>query len=208
MDFSLINDFKNDKIKHTGNSGNTEESHYQILISKLNDLKKELDSLKKTVCKLEDNNKFLIKHKNKLLIREYGHLIVDLIKEDKFEEFKALILEEDYPINEYIVQHKHYKNMNLLHFCLDLNKNTFSEFLINYKADINAPDGNDKWTPIMYTIQKKNFPLSKLLLEKGANVDYKDTDGFSPLAVAVDSRNIEFIKLIIKYKPQIDVKMY
>lgn len=141
-------------------------------------------------------------------MREYGHLIVDLIKEDKFDEFKHLVLEEDYPIDEYIIKHNHYKNMNLLHFCLELNKNEFSEFLINYKANVNAPDGNDKWTPLMYTIQKKNYNLSELLLNKGASVDYKDTDGFSPLAVAVDSRNIDLIKLILKYKPQIDVSLF
>jgi ankyrin repeat protein len=67
----------------------------------------------------------------------------------------------------------------------------------------------------MFAIQKQNEKLVKLLLDKGANVDVKDIvifnyiifiqDGFTPLSVAVDTRNKNMINLVLSAKPQIDV---
>jgi ankyrin repeat protein len=116
-------------------------------------------------------------------------------------------VEHNYPVNEFISEeYQDLSHMNLLHYCIDYNHDKYAKFLVNHgNANVNTPDKDDKWTPLMYAIQKQNYNMALFLLQHGANVDHKDIDAFTPLAVAVDTNNKEIVSLILKYKPQIDV---
>ena len=57
----------------------------------------------------------------------------------------------------------------------------------------------------MFSIQNKNFNITKLLLKYGANVNHKDIDGFTPLTIGVDTKSLEIVKLLLLYKPIIEV---
>jgi len=80
----------------------------------------------------------------------------------------------------------------------------FTKYLIQLGGDVNKCDKNEKWTPLMFAVQNKNFKLTQMLLEKGANVNAKDVDGFDALTIAVDSKNMNMCKFLLKYKPKID----
>lgn len=56
----------------------------------------------------------------------------------------------------------------------------------------------------MFSIQNRNISMAKLLLSKGANINKKDFDGFSVIAIAIDSINLEMCELLLKYNPKID----
>lgn len=60
----------------------------------------------------------------------------------------------------------------------------------------------------MFSIQKNNYTISKLLLENGSDVNHKDIDGFSPLMIAIDSNDFNLIKLLLEYRPIIEVIVY
>ncbi len=59
----------------------------------------------------------------------------------------------------------------------------------------------------MYSISNHNFDISKLLLEKGADVNKTDKDGYSIISIAVDSSDnrMAICDLVLSYKPNIEV---
>ena len=173
----------------------------------IEDLTKEVSSLKSKLNILEQTNKSLVREKNFNLVREYSADLVEALEEDDLYSFKKIIEDHDYPINDFIYEaYEDLSHMNLLHYAIDINRKNFIEFLLEKEADVNVPDKLDHWTPIMYAIQKQNIKLIRKLLDKGASVDYKDIDGFTPLAVAVDSNNEQIIQLILNAKPEVDLK--
>ncbi|CCG52957.1 Protein of unknown function containing ankyrin repeat signature [Flavobacterium indicum GPTSA100-9 = DSM 17447] len=54
------------------------------------------------------------------------------------------------------------------------------------------------WTPLCYACFIGNSKAVKLLIEKGANVNYKDSNGQTPLILASITGNIEEIALLLK----------
>ena len=59
----------------------------------------------------------------------------------------------------------------------------------------------------MFSVKNKNKNITRLLLQKGANVNHKDIDGFSVLAVAIDSMNLDICKILLEYKPSLEVNI-
>lgn len=57
----------------------------------------------------------------------------------------------------------------------------------------------------MYSVQSKNTKIARLLLDNRANINEKDIDGFTALAICTDSGNIPMCKLLLEYSPNIDV---
>jgi ankyrin repeat protein len=82
---------------------------------------------------------------------------------------------------------------------------TFVKFLLDSGADVNIYNKKSKWTPLMYSIQRKHFNITELLLQRGADVNLRDIDNHSPLMLALDSQYIPICKAILKFNPTIDV---
>jgi ankyrin repeat protein len=75
-----------------------------------------------------------------------------------------------------------------------------AKMLLNYKADVNAATRNG-WTPLFpalrYSPVAKRKELVELLIANRADVNVVDENGETPLHQAVDSGQIEFVKLLI-----------
>lgn len=138
-------------------------------------LKADVSALKQKVKTLEKVNVSLLKERNINVVKEYSAKLVSLMEKNKFDEFKETIEEHDYPVNEFITENFHdISHMNLLHYAIELDLIDFVKYLVKLDADVNLPDKKDKWTPLMYAIETRNGNIVKFLLDKSANVDYKD----------------------------------
>lgn len=69
--------------------------------------------------------------------------------------------------------------------------------LLEMSADINTQDNIFKATPLMCAIQNKNIHRTKLLLDKGADIEKMDIRNETALFKAVTSDNLELIKLLV-----------
>jgi ankyrin repeat protein len=80
--------------------------------------------------------------------------------------------------------------------------------LINKGADVNNTKGFNKTTPLMSAIMggEKSIEAVKILLEKGANVNDKDSEDMSPLLWAVYTGNVEELKLLISKGADVNAK--
>lgn len=54
------------------------------------------------------------------------------------------------------------------------------------------------WTPLCYASFIGNTKAVKLLIEKNANINYKDNNGNTPLMLASISGNVEEIKILLE----------
>ncbi len=78
------------------------------------------------------------------------------------------------------------------------------KLLLEYGLDIDEqekPTGSSRIykTALMEAVEKKNTTLIKFLQENGADPQYKSTDGVSAMDIAIESSNIDIVKLFIKY---------
>ena len=157
---NLIEQIKLDEINHR---------------NEIKELKNEIINLKNKINKLENQNKHLLKENNIKLVNEYSEKLIEFLDNENLDLFKNIIEELNYPINEYISHTlKDISNMNLLHYSIEIDAYDFIYYLINKDADVNLPEKKDYWSPLMLAIKKRNYKIVKLLLDFGANVNYKD----------------------------------
>ena len=64
-------------------------------------------------------------------------------------------------------------------------------------ADINLRDEISGWTPLIYSTVFKNTGIVKLLIDKSADVNLKDSLGNSPLFYAKQKKSSDIEKLLI-----------
>jgi ankyrin repeat protein len=64
-------------------------------------------------------------------------------------------------------------------------------------ADLEISDWNG-WTPLMKAIYRNNFEIAKILVENGANVNAKNTSGYSVLYIGEKlNRQSEILQLLV-----------
>ncbi|MBN2788612.1 MAG: ankyrin repeat domain-containing protein [Candidatus Delongbacteria bacterium] len=80
-----------------------------------------------------------------------------------------------------------------LNYAAVKNMTDIGKFLIDYGANINAPDKEGS-IPIHNSAAKGNYELTKYLIEKGSNINYKDINGVTPSYFASASGNLQLIK--------------
>ena len=76
-------------------------------------------------------------------------------------------------------------------------------------VDLNYENKRTHLTPLMVACNRpsSNLPMVKLLIEKGAEVDYQTDDhGYSALMKAVENGNVEAVKCLIKHGAQVDLE--
>lgn len=66
------------------------------------------------------------------------------------------------------------------------------KFLLDNGANVNA-ENVVKVTPLIQAIELGNYSLAKLYIERGANVDAKDTWGQSPMSIAIKNKDTKII---------------
>lgn len=64
--------------------------------------------------------------------------------------------------------------------------------LLKAGVDVDVAD-NDGWTPLHWTVHKKNIEMAEFLLEQGADVNTADKGGWTPLDLA---RNDEYTEMV------------
>ena len=79
-----------------------------------------------------------------------------------------------------------------------------AKFLMENSKTINT--SSDMGTPLMACVVKGNNVIAELLLQKGANPNLTDNKGTTALMYAVQFQNIDAVKLLLKYKADIEHK--
>jgi ankyrin repeat protein len=74
---------------------------------------------------------------------------------------------------------------------------------MNHLLNIKNSDGN---TLINLMIESKNNSLAKLMIEKGADIEYATLKNYTPFLSAVNYGNIEIVKLLIDKGANLDVE--
>lgn len=60
-------------------------------------------------------------------------------------------------------------------------------------------EGNFGVSPLMHALLNENYPLSKELLQAGANVHHRDEEGFSVMHSCVHTRSLSLLQLLKDY---------
>lgn len=80
------------------------------------------------------------------------------------------------------------------------------ERLLGEGADINAAKGEYKTTVLMEAAVRGNQGVMRLLLEKGANVNMADQDGWTALMGATVQGLVELVKLLLENGADVSAK--
>lgn len=159
---------------------------------------------KKFDFRLENFNEFVIK--NEINLEEgywgffsLGEIIFSrenvCIRKDMIAQFVANGLDP---------RKKNWNKENYLHtFIIYVQPNDYdavsiAEILLSAGVDIEVPDGYGL-TPLQRCIYKEHKPLTKFLIDRGANVDSQSTrDFWSPVHNATVIKNFELAKILIE----------
>jgi ankyrin repeat protein len=76
------------------------------------------------------------------------------------------------------------------------NQEAFSALVSDKRTDVNIPI-ND-WNPLMMAVAKNNKEMVSALLERGADLDYKNSNGHNALDIAKEEQNSEIEDLIVR----------
>lgn len=80
------------------------------------------------------------------------------------------------------------------------------DYLLNQGADVNKTDEKYILTPLIAAAIKNNVTAGKELIASGADINIADKiNNFSPLIWAVVYGNQDFIKMLLLYKPNLDI---
>ena len=78
--------------------------------------------------------------------------------------------------------------------------------VIQYNPDMRIVDGKE-WSPVMIATFKKKYHRLKSLLECGADADHQDSRGTTALHLAAEKQLTSGMKLLLSYKPRLNVLM-
>ena len=81
-----------------------------------------------------------------------------------------------------------------LHYAMQHNHLEVVEFLLAKGADVNIREPEEdgkKWTPLMEAARTASSEIARILIDKGADINAKDTEGKTPLIIAAEFGNAE-----------------
>ena len=121
-----------------------------------------------------------------LLACSQGRLeVVQVILDNS--QFKRLVLSRDH------------NGESCLHHCArSINTQELVKFLLLRGAEINDMD-NKRQTPLMIAIIVGNTKIASVLLDKGANVGFKDLEGNNTLHYAVTRKRTDILECLLKF---------
>ncbi|SHG95327.1 ankyrin repeat domain-containing protein [Flagellimonas flava] len=81
------------------------------------------------------------------------------------------------------------------------------DYLLAHNADVNRTDSRFVLPPLIAAAIKNDTSTGLRLIERGANINVVDKiNTFSPLTWAVIYGNAEFIKMLLPFKPRLDIE--
>jgi len=89
---------------------------------------------------------------------------------------------------------------SVLHWSVLVENIEITKLLIKCGADVNAKSGGWKVTPLMNAVSRGNISLVKLLLEFGADPDYKDLKGRYAVTLTTNREIICLLRAHMKKK--------
>lgn len=72
-----------------------------------------------------------------------------------------------------------------------------TKVLLDHGADPNGDFTGSSLAPLILAIDYKDEQLYNILIEKGANVNVKDPNGYSALHVAAEKGQLKFVKDLV-----------
>lgn len=125
----------------------------------------------------------------------------------------------DFDIGKLIIEPIGTKNLPPLFLAIDEHKvemvkellniynNKFKSSLVNSNQEINLNVlGKNKISPLQYAIYKNKKNIAKILLENGANVNYRTDLGNTSLIIAASEGNDDMVKFLLENKAAVDDK--
>lgn len=101
------------------------------------------------------------------------------IAADDFNVAESRILEDTV-----LVTQKDANQRLILHWAAVMGKERHVEFLLQFKdCPVDDPDDTNA-TPLILATLKGSLPIAKMLLERGANVNHRNTNGHTPVKYA------------------------
>lgn len=94
----------------------------------------------------------------------------------------------------------------LLYKAVELGNMPAVKLLILKGAGINDRNDNNKRTPMHSAADGKSEAITTFLIEKGANVNTRDTYGYYPIHLAVKNGSLHMVKLILAGGGRVNVK--
>lgn len=87
--------------------------------------------------------------------------------------------------------------------CLDI-----AELLIQFGADVHAKDSvrNRENTLLIYAAQREKTEVVKFLLEKGVDVNARNSEGLTALAEAVVKKNLKVLEILLEHKADTSIR--
>ncbi len=80
------------------------------------------------------------------------------------------------------------------------------EWLLDNGANINAVSKDRGYTAVMDAVWRKNYDITKYLIEQGADLSIISTDGQPILVLAVGNGNVKIVNLLLEHGADPDVK--
>ena len=96
-----------------------------------------------------------------------------------------------------------------LHYAMQHNHLEVVEFLLANGADVNIREPEEdgkKWTPLMEAARTASSEIARILIDKGADINAKDTEGKTPLVIATEFGNAEVAGELILAGADIDAR--
>lgn len=114
----------------------------------------------------------------------------------------------DYMFNRFLEEYNnlpikniYFRDESLIVRAIKFNNYRVAEFLLDQECDLSRIESRystDGFTPLVYSIYKKHYKITKLLIEKGANVNYPDSYGNTALDYACSfAKNLDLCEFII-----------
>lgn len=138
----------------------------------------------------------------------YGNLTGIAAALDKIEILQFLI--ENCKINvddkEFIIETGLEEGWTAIQWASYMGNDEIVKYLIDNKANIDANHTIDGGTPLLLALQNLNITTAKLLIEHGADVNLKWSNGWAAIHFAVNNRMYEITKMLIDNGADVNTK--
>jgi len=136
---------------------------------------------------------------------------MELLKAIRANDYKKVEkrLKKGTDVNIEILESVNGRKIYTLPLCLATARGylQIADLLIAMGADIHH--GNSDWSPPLHSATfHGHLALLKMLLDRRVSLDNQDIHGDTALNVAIKKRNLDAVKILLRYEPQLEIKNY